>query len=347
VHLAEWAVTLLAMKIIRVDPFDDEAFADWHAAMDAGARHGRTDPPIWRLPEMLIQFRDTAAERSEDYEAYAAVEDGTVVGTGSLELPLRDNKGRADIDVSVPPRHRRRGVGTAVFEALQERAAALGRRDLVAAVQQPIDAEEVPGVTFARRHGFTLRNVEIQRVLDLPAKAGLLEDLLAETAPAWTDYRIISWQDACPQQHAEQYAYLKSRLMTDAPTGDLRFEAPVWDVTRLRAEESIAARQGRTVLTAVAVATDGTLAGHTQIGIPAEDAGKSFQWDTLVLPEHRGHRLGLALKVTNLMNLTAGFPDRTSNTTWNAEQNTAMNAVNDRLGFRSVEKFMDWQRDPV
>lgn len=38
------------------------------------------------------------------------------------------------------------------------------------------------------------------------------------------------------------------------------------------------------------------MAGHTHLVIPGTDQVNAYQWDTLVLPEHRGHRFGLALK---------------------------------------------------
>jgi RimJ/RimL family protein N-acetyltransferase len=118
----------------------------------------------------------------------------------------------------------------------------------------------------------------------------------------------------------------------------------VWDVARLRAHERQAADQDRTVLTAVAIAPGGRLVGHSQIGVPGHEAGVAYQWDTLVLTGHRGHRLGLALKVANLRTLLDRFPDRHRLTTYNAEQNGPMVAVNDALGFRPVEYLEEWQR---
>jgi GNAT superfamily N-acetyltransferase len=77
--------------------------------------------------------------------------------------------------------------------------------------------------------------------------------------------------------------------------------------------------------------------------VAGTDPGRAYQWDTLVLPEHRGHRLGLALKVANLARMQAGHPDRTELHTFNAEDNPPMAAVNDALGFRAVERMGEWQ----
>ena len=61
-------------------------------------------------------------------------------------------------------------------------------------------------------------------------------------------------------------------------------------------------------------------------------------WGTLVLGEHRGHRLGLAMKARGLQELQRRIgPERTRVLTCNAEQNAHMVAINERLGFRPVE----------
>ncbi|MGH8876057.1 MAG: GNAT family N-acetyltransferase [Stackebrandtia sp.] len=335
------------MEIMRVDPFDSDAVAAWHAAWAAGCAAGREDPPIWTIPEITVTLRDSDPARGFMYEAYAAVEDGTVVGGANLEYPTKDNLTLAELEVDVPVEHRGRGVGSALFEHLANRAAELGRDSLLASVAQPIGAAAVPGVGFASKHGFTRRNVELRRNLDLPVAAETLDALAAEAEPFMDGYRVVSWRGQCPEEYAEQYAHLKSLLMTDAPTGDMEYETEVWDVERLRAEEAIVAKQGREILTSVAVAPDGSLAGHTQIAVPGHENGKTYQWDTLVLTVHRGHRLGLALKAANLRILCDQFPDRNRNVTWNAEQNGPMNSVNEKLGFRAVERLEEWQRSAV
>ena len=332
------------MEIKRVDPFDDEALAAWHAADTAGFAAGREDPPVWTPAERRAALRDDDPDRGYGQEPFAAFADGEIIGAGLLVYPRKDNPALAEVEVNVPPQHRRNGVGSAVFDALAARAARLGRTSLTAMVNQPIGAPEVPGVGFAANRGFTRRNVMMHRVLDLPVPAAALDELDAQTHPHVDDYRVESWQGPCPEPYAEQYVHLRSLILTEAPTGDIEVEPEVWDVARLRAEEAVLAKQDRLFVTSVAVAPDGSLAGHTQIVVPQDESGKSFQWDTLVLARHRGHRLGMALKVANLRIVCERFPDRRKNLTWNAEQNGPMNAVNEKLGFRAVERAEEWQR---
>jgi hypothetical protein len=67
------------------------------------------------------------------------------------------------------------------------------------------------------------------------------------------------------------------------------------------------------------------------------------QWGTIVEREHRGHRLGMLVKVENLRNLRRHFPETETITTWNAAENRHMIAVNEELGFRAVERYQAWQ----
>ena len=121
-------------------------------------------------------------------------------------------------------------------------------------------------------------------------------------------------------------------------------EAEVYDAARVRVGEQQSLDQGRHGWTTVAVAPDGTLAGHTELYVGVHDPLNAFQWGTLVSPAHRGHRLGLALKVRNHTELQRSHSERRIVHTWNAEQNTPMNAVNAELGFRPVELAQELQR---
>ena len=68
------------------------------------------------------------------------------------------------------------------------------------------------------------------------------------------------------------------------------------------------------------------------------------QTDTLVLREHRGHALGLALKVANLRALQREKPDVAAVRTWNADTNVHMIAINARLGFRPTGWSREWAK---
>jgi hypothetical protein len=63
-----------------------------------------------------------------------------------------------------------------------------------------------------------------------------------------------------------------------------------------------------------------------------------------VLPEHRGHRLGLAMKLATHRRILHVYPECAYVETGNAGVNAAMKSVNDQLGYRVVERCLDVQK---
>jgi hypothetical protein len=68
-----------------------------------------------------------------------------------------------------------------------------------------------------------------------------------------------------------------------------------------------------------------------------------MQGATLVVRGHRGHCLGMALKVANLRAVQERVPQLSILHSWNAEENAQMAAINIELGFRPVEEVADMQ----
>ena len=86
--------------------------------------------------------------------------------------------------------------------------------------------------------------------------------------------------------------------------------------------------------------------GYSQLYLPhGEDY--VIQDDTLVMPDHRGHRLGTALKLATLELLLRDHPERSRIHTWTDPENLAMYRTNTALGFRVVERMHEMQRRDV
>jgi hypothetical protein len=133
-------------------------------------------------------------------------------------------------------------------------------------------------------------------------------------------------------------------LISQIPVGDLDLEDSEWTPERIRAAEHRARGIGRHVLTALAIAPDGTVAGSSDVRVNEADPTHGQVGVTLVDPDHRGHRLGLALKVATHDLALASYPGLLSVDTSNAEVNTHMNAVNEALGYRSIETLLELQK---
>jgi len=336
---------VLTVHIRTVDVFDDAALASWHASTESTMHHDQTDPVYWPLAELRLSVRDPNVPR---LARLVAADDGGVVGTGWLSMPTRENLTRCEIDIQVSPERRREGIGTALFERLRDEALANGRTSAFMGVVGPYDGEPVPpGVPFVRSLDLGFGNEEVRRRLKLPIPEDRLERLLESTRAHRNGYELETWEGACPEEYAEQYAALIPMLSVDAPAGDLQYEPEQYDVKRLRDSEQLSQAQGRRVFTTIAL-LGGRIVGHTQLAVPSaeHDPDRAYQWGTLVLREHRGHRLGLALKARNHQAVQAAIPDlRRSMHTWNARQNSWMIKVNELLGYQPVDSYMEYQGD--
>jgi GNAT superfamily N-acetyltransferase len=148
----------------------------------------------------------------------------------------------------------------------------------------------------------------------------------------------------CPDDLVEGYCTLLESFNAESPTGELDVEAERWDEQRLREKEARFRHGGRHETTTVALAPDGEVVGMTEVMVSEHAPDRGFQGATIVKPSHRGHRLGLRLKVTNQRLVREAFPGCRTLLTGNADVNAAMNAVNERLGYRSVERVHEMQK---
>jgi RimJ/RimL family protein N-acetyltransferase len=131
--------------------------------------------------------------------------------------------------------------------------------------------------------------------------------------------------------------HLLNQLALDAPTGDIDFEEEAFTPDLFRKHLEKLLRQGRHRLSTVAIAPNGEAVAHTDLVVPREDRPKVYQFGTLVRRDHRGHHLGAAVKLQNLLELQRRYPERTEIHTTNSEANDTMIGINERLGFRVVE----------
>jgi len=170
--------------------------------------------------------------------------------------------------------------------------------------------------------------------LPLPLDVAELERRLAEArARTGEGYVIREWTGTTPESFRDDMAVLYTRMSTDAPQGALDAPEDVWTGDRVAEHEERTNADGTVLLTVAAEGADGRLAGFTQLSVPPTASAPVEQRDTLVLREHRGHALGMLLKLANLAQLERTRPGHPSITTWNADENRHMLSVNEALGF--------------
>jgi GNAT superfamily N-acetyltransferase len=239
----------------------------------------------------------------------------------------------------VHPRHRRRGIGTALLAEGVRLARAAGRTELIAEIDEP--GPDTAGRAFALRHGWTCDLLETRRDLVVPVEERRLSRLASEARAASAGYELVLWRDRTPDALLDDRAVLERRMTTDAPHGDLPVAEEHWDGARIREYEAVHVARGRTVLSAGAV-TGGRLVAFTDLQIPLAQPERASQAGTLVLAEHRGHRLGALLKAAVLRELAATMPEVRRISTYNSDSNRPMVAVNEALGFRPAGHLSSW-----
>jgi hypothetical protein len=185
---------------------------------------------------------------------------------------------------------------------------------------------------------------EMRRRLAVPPRdPQVLRDLAASARAAAGDYRLVQWTGPTPPRWRTDIAALIARMSTDAPMGELTVPPRRWDADRVRERDEARVANGvRSTVTAVAAA-DGHLVAYTEIVTCAAEDGFAEQSDTLVAPAHRGHRLGLWVKLANLELLVGAHPEVRAIDTFNADDNRWMIAINEAMGFAPLLRVRDWE----
>ncbi len=361
---AEGAATVTDFTLERVvipARLDDPDSADFVATAEvrnASEADGYgTEELSATAAELLPVWLD---QEYEPKQLFAARVHGRIVARAIFETRPSADSATAWIDVQVHPQFRRRGIGTALADHLEALAVEDHRTKLVvytvskAAAGERLDSPtgfgSVPAdnaeVRFLLGRGFRLEQVERASRLALPVSPVRVQRLAAESRnAAGSDYRVHQWSGRTPDRWLDDMALLFTRMSTDAPSAGLEEPEDVWTRQRLIDYEDRAEAGPKTsVVSVVEHLPTARLAGLTELGVPAEQDRPVFQNDTIVLKEHRGHRLGMLLKVGNLQKLGETAPGHPSIITFNAEENRHMLDVNEAIGFLALGYEGAWKK---
>ncbi|MBJ7357338.1 GNAT family N-acetyltransferase [Nocardioides sp.] len=330
----------MSIEIRDLDRHDEaQVRMFWEVERDAVADRPYNTFLAWEAARAYIPM-----EMPHVVRHFAAAWDGDVmVGALVANGPLTDNTHRAYADIAVHPAHQRRGIGTALLQEAEAFARAQGRRVLGSEAYAPVGGSSA-SLEFATRHGFVVALENGMKVVDIAKTRDRWDALAAECAPYHRDYEIRTVWAPIPDELVAGHNLVSNMFISEAPSGDLDMEDEVWDAERLRAQEERAAKAGRRDATTFALTSDGEVAAMTELFVNETAPHRGFQSGTLVVPAHRGHRLGLAIKVANQRAVADRFPELEWIITGNADVNAQMNAINDRLGFRVVERCLEIEK---
>ncbi|MEV0173392.1 GNAT family N-acetyltransferase [Streptomyces sp. NPDC050803] len=325
---------------IRLTPLHDISATDaaaWHQVVAASMAHDLPDVPP-PGPEQIHAQLTKPTLNSHRLTWLATGSEGSPVGVAGLRLftsPGRDHL--AELELHVDPAYRRLGTGSLLLSAVVAVCRAEERRSLIVEA-----AADSPGEAFCEKRNFRQALALDHLILHLDQLDGAA--ILQAAEAEHPGYRLTGWTGTVPDALAAAFATAKN-AMNDMPVGDLDYGTEDWDADRVRAMAQVIADRGDTLLTLAAVHDDGAMAGYTEILLPRGAAPRAQQYDTAVVPAHRGHGLGLWLKTAMVRRLRAEHPGVVEIETDNAEDNVHMLAVNRELGFRSYRRTREFQLD--
>jgi GNAT superfamily N-acetyltransferase len=271
---------------------------------------------------------------------------GEPAGCCLLTLPDRQNQTMAGCCLVILPARRRAGLGAELLAhcAAQARQAGRSRLASTGATRTRV-RDGSPGAAFAAAAGASSGLAEVIRTQEITPDLGArLAGLRAEAASCSAGYELLSWAGASPDNQAAAVARVHG-AMADAPRV-AGTEPDAWDAARVRQAEQAELSNGQVLYTVAArLAGTAELAALTQVSTDPAVPGWALQDITAVLPGHRGHRLGLRVKIGMLDLLARQEPGLRRILTGNTQSNDHMMAINSRLGYQISDIYWSWELD--
>ncbi|GIF11004.1 ribosomal protein S18 acetylase RimI-like enzyme [Actinoplanes teichomyceticus] len=307
------------------------------ATLNAALAADLADDPPWRD----VQVRDYLAETMPGERRISWVVEDDRLPEGESEIyAMVSMLLLGDIgvlEILVKPSLRRRGLGRQLLAVAARRAYLEGFSS--------IGVEAIggtPAIGFFEALGFEREYVETRSVLSLDtvdwASLGSMASGIS------SGYRVEYHPGGPPAELLEAYARTKAEAQTD--DDDLDLQPRSSDPERLRESLETLHRRGLKpyIVLAIHEAT-GTVAGLTEVVVPAQHPERADQYDTIVVREHRGYGIDRAIKARMLFELRAAEPGLREVQTWNAQHNESMLKVNAELGYQSDRDWFEYIAD--
>ncbi|KAA9086910.1 GNAT family N-acetyltransferase [Microbacterium radiodurans] len=313
------------------------------------------DDDTARPDELLPHYRPSP---DETRFSWLAVWDGRVVGRVGLDIPHEAGSDTAYGLIELLREVHGLGIGSQAAALIEQTARKRGRHVLQTYAEHPDEPGDrlsaptgygdIPrdhAARFLLRHGYTLEQINRKSVLDLTGSAAVVDEHLARGTAAAADYRVVHWNAPTPPEFVEGYAWLKSRMSTDAPAAGLDVDEETWDAARVARHDARYIDADQTLLvTAAQHVETGELAAFNELMISSDRSGATHQHDTLVAAGHRGHRLGMLVKCAGLVAWREIAPGSPRVVTYNAEENRPMLDINEAIGFRPLSYEGAWKK---
>jgi GNAT superfamily N-acetyltransferase len=330
------------MRIESWDPADEPTARACHEVTLAAHTADQPVEPPTSYPVFAMFFRE-GWDRLPGESWVARDDGGAVIGWYRVDLPDLENQDEAYGGPTVHPAFRRRGIGRELLRHAGTRAQAHGRTRFAART----DAGSA-GDAFAQAVGARLDLEEALRIQYLREIApGSVEELRASAQQAAAGYSLVSWEGETPEKYHGPLAGVLSAF-NDAPHGE-NTQPEQWTADRVRERTGQYERAGLLRGHSVAALADetGEMVAFSGVLVEPSHPEWGFQQLTAVIRSHRGHRLGLLVKIAMLDLLAKREPQLDYILTGNAAANSHMIAVNEQLGYRLAQPGLRFYEMPV
>ena len=355
--------SLSITRIIVPESLDGPAgarFADLVRLGNDVARHDTGHDYLHQEPAEALGFWQDQTDRTST--GFRAERDGRLVGAITMVLSNEEDAATAEFDLMVEPDRWGEGIEEALVAEAEREARARRRLVLQAwTLHRPDPGGErlhpstkwgsIPAgdrqTAVLLGAGFTLEQVERNSAFELQGPFDHVQAMLEEAvAVAGDEYRAVTWTSPTPERYLDSFAEVLARMSTDAPQGGMEVDEERWDPARVtRRDARLAAQHLLVSVAAVVHRPTGTLVAYNELVIGDARSAATQQYGTLVLTEHRGHRLGTIVKCANRLRWRDLVPESPRVSTFNAEENRPMLDVNEAIGFAPVSYAGAWRKN--
>jgi mycothiol synthase len=267
--------------------------------------------------------------------------DGSIAGDARAVFSRTENNAEiCQAHIGVRRDRRRQGIATSLLRHVADAADEAGRPIIVGWSFDQLPA----GAAFAERIGAeAAAHQHVNRLWLSELDRQMLRDWIAMGPVRAGGYSLTRADGPYPDHLMGEIAPLRSAT-NPADRGAFQMEPPILSVDQIRSLERMLFAQGteRWALVAMHDAS-ATVAGFTEMGLPATQPTVAHQWTTVVRPEHRGRGLGKWLKAAMLERMLIERPGVEEVRTGNATTNEPMLAINRTLGFKPYISGTGWQ----
>jgi len=309
------------VRFVRVKP-DDMAQVTAVANIQEAVRHVDDPDAFPVIPEMLAAAMRYGWDL-DPAEHYLYVPDDAdePVGAMAVDLPTRDNLHLVWAQIWVHPNNRRQGHGSAIMNEVLRIAHEAGRSTIWVGT-----AEDDQGAQhFVQKFAFRYASHDARRRQVLAeVDKNEIQRLWSLAQSAATDYRLerLGWPTS--DENLSELVEVTAAI-NDAPMGDLTYEDEKFDLKRLQDRETALMGRGDRGYRVIARhRRTGEVGGHTMMITSPLQPDSGGQADTAVARQHRGHRLGLLLKIEMMHWLAEAEPQLKIIETWNNVDNDFM-----------------------